>query len=86
MPRRNKRRTVEAPHKGRTNYHNAPKVFSPSVTICPTGKRGFPQHIAEAKLELYSDGTNRRTSPQRVYECDHCGAFHLTSQPLRSTS
>lgn len=50
------------------------------ATACPKGKHGFPRHVAEAKLVEYA-GSPR--PPVRIYECPHCSAWHLTSEPSR---
>jgi hypothetical protein len=55
-----------------------------SVSTCKTGKRGYKDEIA-AKLTLakvqYQDkpGHNER----RVYKCNMCHRYHLTSQELK---
>lgn len=59
---------------------NAPPKDATRI-ICPAGKVGFPKHIAEQRLEEYRNQPNRRTSrPVRIYECDKCGFWHLTSR------
>ena len=57
-----------------------------SVSVCPTGKRGYTsQAYAEAGLHLANDARRasreERRKESRVYECDLCGAWHLSSQP-----
>lgn len=60
----------------------APPASSTPVVACPTGKAGFPEHEARARLERYtSEPSNRRTKPLRVYPCPRCDAWHLTSRP-----
>lgn len=79
MPRRNHPKSYGQRSK-RAMKGQHPLVPSPVVVICPSRKRGFPKHIAEEKLAVYSRDTTRRTVPQRVYHCDLCGSWHLTSQ------
>ena len=54
-------------------------VRSPTVSRCMTGKAGFPLQVAEAKLKVYQ-GSNRNVKPVRVYLCQVCDSYHLTSQ------
>jgi hypothetical protein len=57
--------------------------------VCPSGKTGsYPDErsalagLAEVRAinALYHP---RRQAPTRVYECDLCPCWHLTSQPPR---
>ncbi|GAA4706200.1 hypothetical protein [Streptomyces youssoufiensis] len=56
-------------HKGR----------APST--CRTGKIRYRDRI-EAKLAMAGAGRKGRDE-QRVYRCEHCHGFHLTSTPKR---
>ena len=52
--------------------------------VCPTGKTGFTKGVAEQRLASYAGQDNSRgRQPVRVYECQHCGHWHLTSRELR---
>lgn len=56
----------------------------PTVTVvrCVTGKTGFTRGEAERRLAAYRErdvGTSRRP-PTRIYKCDRCDHWHLTSQ------
>lgn len=57
----------------------------PSVkggVVCPHGKKGLTKGDAEERLARYSQETsNRARRPTRIYECPHCGYWHLTSAP-----
>lgn len=46
--------------------------------VCPSGKTGFKQGEAQRRLDLYADSTRKFGAPQRIYECAHCGHWHLT--------
>lgn len=50
---------------------------------CPTRKyEYYTQDLAETALidqHIYK-GFQAHEGPQNVYECDHCGAWHLTSK------
>ena len=48
--------------------------------ICPRGKKGFPEHVAREKLAQYA-ASNRPQRPTRVYLCQECDSWHLTSAP-----
>jgi hypothetical protein len=48
---------------------------------CRTGKRRFDQ--LGAKIAL-AELKHRDHGEQRVYCCNHCSGWHLTSQPQRS--
>lgn len=58
-------------------------TYTPPVLVvrCPTGKQGFAEHVALAKLAQYAEGNdNRMSRPKRVYYHELCGSWHLTSQ------
>lgn len=63
--------------------HRRSGTYVPTILVmrCPTGKQGFIEHVAQAKLEAYAEGTdNRATRPKRIYYHELCGSWHLTSQ------
>lgn len=85
MPRRNQIRSgFQRPKRRDTLLAFA----SPVMVQCPTGKKGFPQWVAQAKLDAYMGQSNRYKTPTRIYECaSGCGMWHLTSEnSLRSGS
>lgn len=56
---------------------------------CPiTGKVAYTNKIralmAIVKIESVGPRIFGGPIPKRVYRCEHCGAWHLTSQPQRS--
>lgn len=55
------------------------RALAPVIVRCVTGKTGFPRAVALAKLETYATG-DRERRPTRIYQCDHCGVWHLTSE------
>ena len=67
---------------GNGRDHGAPS--RPSPIVCPRGKLGYSEHVARAKLAEYA-GSSRPNRPVRVYLCDHCKSWHLTSSPDRPT-
>lgn len=95
MPRRNYRKgEVQRPGRNRSSRarheldgwrkapaFEAPAARTPAPVICPRGKRGYPEHVARAKLDEYAK-SDRPNRPVRVYRCPHCDAWHLTSSPL----
>lgn len=95
MPRRNRpshRRTPNRPGRNLSSRARAElgerakaRKAEASPTVCPHGKRGYPEHVAKAKLEQYrqdDEGKNRRR-PTRVYLCQLCDSWHLTSEAPR---
>jgi hypothetical protein len=80
MPRRNQ------PQRGpqRAKRREPVGFASPLVVTCVTGKTGFPQSVAQAKLEAYQSATSRTRVPTRIYPCQLCDAWHLTSEAPRS--
>jgi len=52
----------------------------PAPIVCPRGKAGWSEAIARKKLALYAE-SSRPLRPVRVYLCQHCAAWHLTSLP-----
>jgi epoxyqueuosine reductase QueG len=57
-----------------------------TMTTCPSGKTRYRDAIA-AKLALAStarrDGSRRSKLESRVYRCDQCKGWHLTSKGKR---
>lgn len=66
----------------RSSSDAAPAPRPPVPVICPKGKRGYPEHVARAKLAEYA-GSGRPNVPVRVYPCRECGSWHLTSREAR---
>lgn len=59
-----------------------PHAMATDAVVCPHGKTGFTKAAAEERLARYStQESNRERRPVRVYECPHCGHWHLTSRP-----
>lgn len=56
------------------------KQHTPAVR-CPSGKTGWSQAVAQAKLDTYSTDGNRQRVPQRIYRCPLCDHWHTTSKP-----
>lgn len=66
-----------------------PRGVLPPDLYCPsTGKRAYRSRT-RAKRKLKEVNASRRKSPHEtrpetgVYECPHCGMWHLTSQVQR---
>lgn len=53
-----------------------------SAVRCPSGKTGWSQPEASRRLTKYAEqpGSRQRT-PQRIYKCQLCDHWHLTSKP-----
>lgn len=49
---------------------------------CPTGKQSYSsKDLAETALAFAQLNAKRgRKKPRRVFHCDMCGRYHLTSQ------
>lgn len=74
-----RRNAPQRPKHGLRRYDS----YVPSVVVvrCPTGKQGFAEHVAQAKLDAYAEGSdNRLNRPKRIYYHELCGSWHLTSQ------
>jgi hypothetical protein len=54
---------------------------------CPTAKGGSyrTEEAAKIDLALIRSRSDREVKPIRVYCCNFCHQWHLTSQPLRKT-
>lgn len=53
------------------------------IVVCV--KRRYPNHQAAAQdLERIRDASTRHHLPHRVYHCEICSGYHLTSQERRS--
>ena len=52
------------------------------LTRCYTGKVGFPTEIEAQNRagEILASGNNRGTTAFRVYCCEYCNYYHLTSR------
>lgn len=77
---REQRRRSEAEAEENDRLEQRRRPPRSSVTVCPRGKTGYPEHVAREKLAAYA-GSSRPNRPVRVYLCPHCSAWHLTSQP-----
>ncbi|MNK29182.1 hypothetical protein D3C87_475730 [compost metagenome] len=53
------------------------------TTVCV--KKRYPNHGAAAQhLDRIRDESHRHHLPQRVYHCERCSGYHLTSQERRA--
>jgi len=76
---RSHRSAAERQSAGREEYRaRRADERAASVVVCVNGKRGWPEHIAREKLAKYGN-SNRPNRPVRVYQCEKCGSWHLTS-------
>jgi hypothetical protein len=83
MSRKNRPKSRAQLPKSFKARHELPSWLNQTVVRCITGKTGFlTQAAAEARLERH-EGSNRHASLRRVYRCQHCDSFHLTSQESR---
>jgi hypothetical protein len=69
MPRRNQPQRGHQRHQTRSER-------------CTSGKSGRFESRERAQIELdaLQRHSGRQTLPQRVYRCEHCGWWHLTSK------
>ena len=64
-----------------------PLRFDPHLLVLErciqTGKVCFS---APRAREVLADRRSRACGEERLYRCHFCGAYHLTSQPMRATA
>jgi hypothetical protein len=52
-----------------------------SLRLCPTGKWGFfDAKTAWQRLCQIRKDPRAGCVPRRIYQCEHCGLWHLTSR------
>lgn len=69
-------------HRSHDRQQRAAERSGGGFVVCPSGKPGFSEHVANARLaQILELPPSNRPRPVRTYECNKCGAWHLTSRP-----
>lgn len=67
-------------HQGLGTLEDALRPASTAAATCPSGKKVYPtRKTAELVLEREKDRPWPASAPVRVYGCERCRGWHLTS-------